>query len=43
MITDQLTDQIFIKETWNNKAQTWFELNQPDSVVTKFPTRLQNN
>jgi len=43
MITGQFTDEVFIKETWNNKAQTWFELNQPDSVVTKFPTRLQNN
>ena len=43
MITGQFTDEIFIKETWNNKAQTWFELNQPDSVITKFPTRLQNN
>lgn len=43
MITGQFTDETFIKETWNTKSQTWFELNQPDSVITKFPTRLQNN
>ena len=43
MITGQFTDEIFIKETWNTKSQTWFELNQPDSVITKFPTRLKNN
>ncbi len=43
MITGQFTDEIFIKETWNDKSQTWFELNQPDSLTTKFPTKLQNN
>jgi len=43
MVTGQFTDEIFIKETWNTKSQTWFELNQPDSVITKFPTRLKNN
>ena len=30
MITGQFTDEVFIKETWNNKAQTWFVLNHPD-------------
>ena len=43
MITGQFTDEIFIKETWNDKSQTWFELNQPNSLTTKFPTKLQNN
>ena len=32
-----------MKETWNLKAQPWFEINQPDSLLTKFPTTLQNN
>ena len=43
MITGQFTDEILFKESWNVKSQTWFELNQPDSLVTKFPTKLQDN
>lgn len=43
MITGQFTNEIFIKEQWNSKAQTWFESNQPDSLLTKFPIRLNNN
>ena len=40
MITGQFTDEVFIKEQWNAKAQTWFEANQPDSLLTKFPVKL---
>jgi C-terminal processing protease CtpA/Prc len=40
MITGQFTDEIFIKEKWNLKAQPWFEANQPDSLLTKFPDKL---
>lgn len=40
MITGQFTDEVFIKEEWNSKAQPWFEANQPDSLLTKFPTKL---
>lgn len=40
MITGQFTDQVLIKEKWNTKAQAWFKLNQPDSLITKFPTKL---
>jgi len=42
MLTEQSTDEIFIKEQWNTKAQTWFELNQPDSLITKFPESLHS-
>jgi carboxyl-terminal processing protease len=40
MITGQFTDKVFIKEQWNLKAQSWFETNQPDSLLTKFPAKL---
>jgi len=42
MITGQFTatDETFIKKTWNTKAQPWFEKNQPDSLLTKFPEKL---
>ncbi|TXD49314.1 S41 family peptidase [Polaribacter sp. IC073] len=40
MITGQFTDAVFIKEEWNSKAQPWFEANQPDSLLTKFPAKL---
>ena len=40
MITGQFPDEVLIKEQWNTKAQAWFEVNQPDSLITKFPTKL---
>lgn len=40
MINGDFIDEIAIKEEWNTKAQSWFLANQPDSIVTKFPTRL---
>ena len=43
MITGQFTDEILFKKTWNNKSQTWFDQNQPNSLVTKFPITLRNN
>tara|TARA_B100000795_G_C22777152_1_gene430556 strand:- start:352 stop:1839 length:1488 start_codon:yes stop_codon:yes gene_type:complete len=43
MITGQFPEEIVMKETWNLKAQPWFELNQPESLLTKFPTSLGNN
>ena len=42
MITGQFANEVLIKETWNTKAQEWFQLNQPDSIVTRFPTTLEN-
>lgn len=43
MITGQFPDQTLIKEKWNDKAQSWFELHQPDSLITKFPTKINSN
>ena len=40
LITEQSTDEIFIKEQWNMKAQPWFMANEPDSLLTKFSTNL---
>lgn len=42
MITGQFTNEVFIKEEWNSKAQPWFEVNQPDSLITKFPEKLNS-
>jgi hypothetical protein len=42
MITGQFTDEVLIKEKWNTKAQAWFLANQPDSLLTKFPTQLNS-
>ena len=43
MITGQFTDEIFIKEEWNSKAQSWFLNNQPDSLTTKFTDKLDDS
>lgn len=43
MITGQFKNEVFIKEQWNTKAQSWFEVNQPDSLNTKFTDKLNNN
>lgn len=40
MITRNFDDEVLMKETWNSKAQSWFEFNQPDSLLTRFPTNL---
>lgn len=42
MITGQFANEPLIKEQWNIKAQPWFQQHQPDSVITRFPTRLSN-
>jgi hypothetical protein len=43
MITSQFPDEVLIKEQWNTKAQPWFLANQPNSLLTKFPTQLKDN
>ena len=43
MITGQFENQVLIKEQWNNKAQSWFSENQPDSLLTRFPSSLRTN
>jgi len=40
MMTGQFTSQPFIKNRWNNKAQSWFEQHQADSLITKFTNKL---
>ncbi|MFQ3181620.1 MAG: carboxyl-terminal processing protease [Polaribacter sp.] len=40
MITGQFTDEVFIKEQWNAKAQAWFEAYEPSALLTKFPAKL---
>lgn len=43
MITGQFSAEVLIKEEWNAKAQSWFLINQPDSIITKFPTQLNED
>lgn len=43
MITGQFKDQPFIKKRWNSKAQSWFELNQPDSLMINYTDKLYNS
>jgi carboxyl-terminal processing protease len=40
MITGQFAGEVFIKEQWNAKAQSWFETNDPGALLTKFPAKL---
>lgn len=40
MITGQFTHKPFVKEKWNSKAQPWFELHQPDSLITNFTDKI---
>ena len=40
MITGQFNNETFAKKRWNTKAQSWFEANQPDSLLTKFTNQL---
>lgn len=42
MITGQFKDKPFVKNRWNSKAQSWFELNQPDSLTLNFTNKLYN-
>ncbi|NNT71788.1 peptidase S41 [Flavobacterium sp. IMCC34852] len=36
MITGQFTGQLFAKQQWNAKAQSYFEDNSPESLTNKF-------
>jgi len=41
MLTGQFpTNETLIKKKWNAKAQPWFEAHQPDSLLIKFPEKL---
>ncbi len=41
MITGQFAGQIFMKEVWNNKYQTYFEANEPERLINRFNTSLK--
>lgn len=36
MITGQFEGQVFMKEQWNDKYQTYFEENQPERLINRF-------
>ncbi len=42
MITGQFPGQLFAKEQWNSKAQTFFEENNPDNLRNNFTTTINN-
>ena len=42
MITGQFAGQIFTSIQWNSKIQTFFQANNPDQLLEKFPTTLGN-
>lgn len=42
MITGSFTGQIFAKEQWNDKIQSYFEANDPDSLKNLFVNKMGN-
>lgn len=42
MITGQFTGQLFAKQQWNNKIQSYYEENNPDRLVNNFTNTLGN-
>ena len=36
MITGDYTDQVFFREQWNSEAQSYFEENDPESLIGRF-------
>lgn len=40
MITGQFTGQLFTKEYWNTKVQSYFETNDPGSLVSNFTDKM---
>jgi hypothetical protein len=40
MINNQTPNEVAIKKQWNSKAQAWFLANQPDSLLMRFPSKL---
>ena len=41
MITGQFAGEIFMKEEWNEKYQTYFESEQPERLVNRFNTTIK--
>lgn len=42
MITGQFTGQLFAKQQWNSKLQTYFEENNPNQLVNNFTNTIGN-
>jgi C-terminal processing protease CtpA/Prc len=42
MITGQFTSQVFAKQQWNAKVQSFFEANSPQQIVNNFTNTLLN-
>lgn len=42
MITGQFEGQLFAKQQWNNKVQTYFEENNPSQLVNNFTNSVGN-
>src|SRR5690606_36105684 len=42
MITGQFTDQIFMKERWNEKYQKHYEERDPESLLNRFTTKTRS-
>jgi C-terminal processing protease CtpA/Prc len=40
MITGQFNDELFIKEKWNNKWQSYYEENRPDLIINNFVDQI---
>jgi C-terminal processing protease CtpA/Prc len=40
MITGQYTGQVFAKQVWNNKINSYFESNNPDALKNKFTDKI---
>lgn len=43
MITGQFTGQLFAKQQWNSKLQSYFEENSPEQLVNNFTTNIVNS
>jgi carboxyl-terminal processing protease len=42
MITGQFNEQLFAKQQWNSKLQTYFEENNPSQLVNNFTNNIGN-
>ncbi|WP_051205338.1 S41 family peptidase [Salinimicrobium xinjiangense] len=41
MITGQFKGEIFMKEQWNEKYQTYFEQNEPERIINRFDNNIR--
>jgi len=43
MITGQFNNQVFAKERWNSKLMSYWDENNPESLLNRFSNKLGNN